>query len=109
MGLGHLLGREHDSTPQSGRKLLACQNGTSPDCIVVAWLIFVGEMCVFVSRPIEIVTFPLENGDLPKWVICFFLKKTHIPKKKVEIVVAFIEQQVTTTTEYRGVRQGFCV
>ena len=33
IGLGHLLGREQ--LPRFGLKLLAFQNGTSPDCIIV--------------------------------------------------------------------------
>ena len=35
IGLGHLLGEEHASTHQSGWRLLACKNGTSPDWIIV--------------------------------------------------------------------------
>ena len=27
--------REHDSTPRVGWRLLACENGASPDCIIV--------------------------------------------------------------------------
>ena len=41
IGLDHLLGREHDELPRVGRKLLACQNGTSPDCVIVVVLVFV--------------------------------------------------------------------
>ena len=33
--MGHQLGREHDSTPQSGVEAPRLQNGASPDCIVV--------------------------------------------------------------------------
>ena len=36
-------------------------------------------MC-FVSRPTEIVTFPVKNGDHTKW-IADFLQEKHIPKK----------------------------
>ena len=43
--------------------------------------IFVGNMCVFVSRPIEIVT-PRKNGETPNWVVEFSSVKRHIPKKK---------------------------
>ena len=36
-------------------------------------LIFVGKMCVFVSRPMKIATFLLKNGDFPKLVVYFLL------------------------------------
>ena len=91
--MGRLLGGEHAS--RVGWRLLACQNGAFPDCIVgccccgfvvVGWLyyskriiivrgadlseffslIFVGKMCVFVSRPMKIVTFLKKKRDPPK-------------------------------------------
>ena len=34
-------------------------------------LMFVGKMCVFVSRPMKIVIFLRKNGDLPKRVVDF--------------------------------------
>ena len=43
--------------------------------------IFVGNMCVFVSRPIEIVTLR-KNGETPNWVVEFLRLKRHIPEKK---------------------------
>ena len=36
--------------------------------------IFVGNMCVFVSRPIEIVTLR-KNGETPNWVVEFLRLK----------------------------------
>ena len=46
--------------------------------------IFVGNMCVFVSRPIEIVTLR-KNGEIPNWVVEFLrLKDTF--RKTMEIV-----------------------
>ena len=48
-------------------------------------------MCVFVSRPVNIVTFPRENGDHPKLVVDFLLVKDTFRKKKKETVKDFIE------------------
>ena len=42
--------------------------------------IFVGNMCVLVSRPIEIVTLR-KNGETPNWVVEFLRLKRHIPEK----------------------------
>ena len=44
-------------------------------------LIFVGKMCVFVSRPMNIATFLLKNADTPKRVVDFPLERGHIPKQ----------------------------
>ena len=72
-----ILGESMLQLPRVEWKLLACQNGASPDCIIVEWLccskrtivvrwadlsdffslILVGKMCIFVSRPMKIVTF----------------------------------------------------
>ena len=35
IGLGRLLGGDHDSTPRVEWRLLACENGASPDCVIV--------------------------------------------------------------------------
>ena len=43
--MGHLLGREHDSTLLEW-KLLACLNGASPDCIVVVVLESALSVCI---------------------------------------------------------------
>ena len=49
--MGHPHGREHDSTPQSvGGGLLACQNGTSPN-----WIIVVVVVVVVVVRVVVVV------------------------------------------------------
>ena len=53
-------------------------------------LIFVGKMCVFVSRPMNIVTFLRKNADHPKRVVDFPLEKDS-PKQN------------------HGNRQEFCV
>ena len=46
----------------------------------------IGNMCVFVSRPIEIVTLR-KNGETPNWVVEFLrLKDTFRKKKNMEIV-----------------------
>ena len=39
--------------------------------------IFVGKMCVFVSRPMKIVTFLLKNGDPQNGLLIFLGKETH--------------------------------
>ena len=45
-------------------------------------LIFVGKMCVFVSRPMKIVTFLLgKTVRHPKRVVDFSSGKKHIPKQ----------------------------
>ena len=51
--------------------------------------IFVGKMCVFVSRPMKIVTFPLKNGDLPKRVVDFPRERDTFRNKLMEIVEDF--------------------
>ena len=37
----------------------------------------VGKMCVFVSRPVETVTFPQKKSDHTKWVVDFLRENTH--------------------------------
>ena len=67
--------------------------GASPDCIkwlyyskrillldgltlaIFFSLIFVGKMCVFVSRPMKIATFLLQNDYSPKRVVDFPLER----------------------------------
>ena len=48
-------------------------------------------MCVFVSRPMKIATFPVKNGDHPKRVVDFLLEKT-FRKQNHEIVEDFDEK-----------------
>ena len=68
-------------------------------------LIFVGKMCVFVSRPMKIVTFLRENGKTPKLVVDFLRGKDTFRKQNMEIVQDFIEKKVTTTTANPGNRR----
>ena len=49
-------------------------------------------MCVFVSRPIEIVTFLWKNGDLPKRVVDFLRERDTFRNKNMEIVEDFDEK-----------------
>ena len=70
-------------------------------------LIFVCKMSVFVSRPMKIVTFPLENGDLPKLVVDFPRKETHSETKSWKSL-RILTKKVTTTVNH-GNRRGFCV
>ena len=44
-------------------------------------LIFVGKMCVFVSRSMKIATFLRKNGDFQNGLLIFFWKKTHSETK----------------------------
>ena len=65
--------------------------------IIVRWadlsdffsLIFVGIMCVFVSRPMKIVTFLRKNGETPKRVVDFPRERNTIRNKIMEIVEDF--------------------
>ena len=87
-------------------------------------LIFVGKMCVVVSRPMKIVTFPLKNRDHPKRVVDFPLERDTFRNKIMEIVEDFdkksynnngkpwkssriLTKKVTTTTVNPGNRRGF--
>ena len=62
--------------------------------IIVRWadlsdffsLIFVGKMCVFVSRPMKIVTFLRKNAYLPKRVVDFPRERDTFRNKIIEIV-----------------------
>ena len=55
-------------------------------------LTFVGEMC-FVSRPIEIVTFPKKNADHPKFVVDFLRGRDTFRTRSMEIVEDFEKLQ----------------
>ena len=85
--------------------------------IIVRWadlsdffsLIFVGKMCVFVSRPMKIVTFLRKNDYTPKRVVDFPLERDTFRNKIMEIVEDFDEKKVTTTTVNHGNRRGFSV
>ena len=83
--------------------------------IIVRWadlsdflFIFVGKMCVFVSRPMKIVTFLWKNGYSPKRVVDFPLERDTFRNKIMEIV-QILTKKVTTTTVNPGNRRGFCV
>ena len=54
-------------------------------------LIFVGKICVFVSRPMKIVTFLQKNGAHPKRVVDFLLERDTFRNKIMEIVKDFDE------------------
>ena len=54
-------------------------------------LIFVGKMCVFVSRPMKIVTFLLKNGDHPKRVVDFPRERDTFRNKIMDIIEDFDE------------------
>ena len=117
--------------PRVAWRLLACKNGASPDCIIVVvveWLyyskriiivrsadlsdffslIFVCKMCVFVSRPMKIVTFLRKNDYLPKRVVDFPRERNTFRNKIMEIVEDF-DEKVRTTTVNPGNRRRFCV
>ena len=65
-------------------------------------------MCVFVSRPMKIVTFPRKNDYPPKRVVDFHRERDTFRNKIMEIVEDF-DEKVTTTTVNLGNRRGFCV
>ena len=52
-------------------------------------LIFVGKMRVFVSRPMDFVTFLRKNGDLPKRVVYFLRERDTFRSKLMDIVEDF--------------------
>ena len=68
--------------------------------IIVRWadlsdffsFIFVGKMCVFVSRPMKIVTFLRKNDYPPKRVVDFPLERDTFRNKIMEIVEDFDEK-----------------
>ena len=55
-------------------------------------LIFVGKMCVFVSRPMKIVTFLRKNDYTPKRVVDFHMERDTFRNKIMEIVEDFDEK-----------------
>ena len=55
-------------------------------------IFFVGKMCVFVSRPMKIVTFLLKNGETPKRVVDFPLERDTFRNKIMEFVEDFDEK-----------------
>ena len=55
-------------------------------------LIFVGKMCVFVSRPMKIVNFLLKNADTPKRVVDFPKERDTFRNNIMEIVRDFEEK-----------------
>ena len=57
-------------------------------------LIFVGKMCVFVSRPMKNVPLLRKNGDLPKRVVDFLMENTHSEK-----VMEIVERSRSATCE----------
>ena len=70
-------------------------------------LIFVGKMCVFVSRPMKIVTFPRKNDHPPKRVVDFPLERDTFRNKIMEIIEDFDEKSYNNGKP--GNRQRFCV
>ena len=65
---------------------------------------FVGKMCVFVSRPKESVTLHQKNGDLLKLVVDFLRENTFRWKSS-----RMSTKKVTTTTANPRNRRRFCV
>ena len=53
-------------------------------------------MCVFVSRPMKIVTFLWKNDYSPKWVVVFLLERDTFRNKIMEIVEDFDEKSYNT-------------
>ena len=49
-------------------------------------------MCVFVSRPMKIVTFLRKNGETPKRVVHFLLERDTFRNKIMEFVAHFDEK-----------------
>ena len=70
--------------------------------------IFLSKMCVFVLRPMKLVTFLRKNGDHPKLVVDLFMNKT-FRNKNHGTRRGFRRKKVTTTTVNLGNRRGFCV
>ena len=55
-------------------------------------MICISKMCVFVSRPMTIVTFPLKNRETPKRVVDIPLERDTFRNKIMEIVEDFDEK-----------------
>ena len=56
--------------------------------------IFVGKMCVFVSRQMKIVTFLRKNGETPKRIVDFPRQRETFRNKIMEIVEVFDEKKL---------------
>ena len=54
--------------------------------LAIVSLIFSSKMCVFVSRPMKIVTFLRRNGETPKRVVDFLRERDTFRDKIMEIV-----------------------
>ena len=67
----------------------------------------VGEMCVFVSRPMKIAPFHRENGETQKRVVDFPRERDTF-RNNMEKVEDFDEKVTTTTVNQRN-RREFCV
>ena len=70
--------------------------------------IFVGQMCMFVSRPMKIVTFLRKNDYTQNGLLIFFGKETHSETKSWKSSRILIKK-VAITTVNPGNRRGFCV
>ena len=66
-------------------------------------------MCIFVSRPMKIVTFRLKNRETAKRVVDFPLERDTFRNQIMEIVEDFEKKKVTRTTVNPANRRGFCV
>ena len=71
-------------------------------------LIFVGKMCVCVSRPMKIVTFPRKTVTPKMGLLMFFWTNTHSENKSWKSLRISLKK-VTTTTANPGNERGFCV
>ena len=69
---------------------------------------FSGKMCVFVSRPMKIVTFLRKNDYHPKRVVDFHRERDTFRNKIMEIVEDFDEKSYNNNGK-PGYRRGFCV
>ena len=65
-------------------------------------------MCVFVSRPMKIVTF-LRKNDYPPQRVVDFPRERDTFRNKIMEIVEDLTKQVTTTTVNPGNRRGFRV
>ena len=78
--------------------------------VVGCWLIFssifVGKMCVFVSRPMKIVTFLRKNDYTQNGLLIFLWKETH-SETKSWTSSGILTKKVTTTTVNPGNRRDF--
>ena len=69
-------------------------------------LIFVGKMCVFVSRPMKIVTLLRKNGDTQNGLL-ISSGKTHSENKIIEIVEDFVEKKLQQQRQTLEIFQDF--